>query len=108
MTDREFYDALKERRKAKKRRSQERHLNKSKSVDDGGWIKHNTYHWSRVWFTHDTGIAAHCNYWPSTGRASMVQENGDVRYYNGRAGVEFLTMMLQSRHGSDWRPADAE
>lgn len=60
MTDRDpFWDALKEHKKEKFNADRAKFLADAKSHDDGEWVKHTEYHWSR------TVADVRLDYWPS-------------------------------------------
>ena len=60
MTDRNpIWDAMKEHSKDKFNRDRAAFMAKAIKEDDGGWIKHTEYHWSR------TVAGERLDYWPS-------------------------------------------
>ena len=69
MTRDPFWDALKAHKQEKFNHDRETFLSKAQEQDDGGWVKHTEYHWSR--FINDKRL----DYWPSR---SKYQYNGKI------------------------------
>ena len=66
----EIYDIMKEHSKAKFDADRRRLLAEAGHNDDGKWVKHTEYHWSRT-------VAGHrLDYWPSR---KKWQYRGEVR-----------------------------
>lgn len=60
MTERDpIWDAMKERSKAKFDADRARFLAQAQEANDGGWVKHTPYHWSR------SVAGRRLDYWPS-------------------------------------------
>lgn len=64
------WDALKQRGKEKFDADRARFMNEAVSADDGGWIKHTEWHWSRI------VAGQRLDYWPSR---KKFQYQGTVR-----------------------------
>jgi hypothetical protein len=66
----EIYDVIKEACRSKFNADRAKFLHEARSADDGGWIKHGKFHWSR------TVDGARLDYWPSR---KKFQFRGKVR-----------------------------
>lgn len=65
-----IYDALKQISKEKFDADRKRFMESAENKDDGGWVKHTPYHWSRMVDGHKL------DYWPSR---KKYQYKGKVR-----------------------------
>ena len=59
MTRDPIYDTLKEHSKQKFDSDRKRFMEEAQAADDGGWTKHNEFHWSRML------AGKKLDYWPS-------------------------------------------
>lgn len=77
MGDRDIWQAIKENAKNKFDYDRKRFMDEAKAMDDGGWLKHTQWHWSR------TIKGKRLDYWPSRRKwmyAGKVQR-GNVQQF---------------------------
>jgi len=83
-----IWDCLKERAKTKFDADRARFLRAAEAANDGQWVRHTDYHWSR------TVAGKRLDYWPSR---KKYQYDGRV----ARGDVQKFIRALEPSHGSN-------